>query len=437
VVTAAPGRLTATRPVTLPPGAPAVGIRANQRVVAMVATTLGLLAAGFVLQLVVYGHGGHSSISDLPRVFLHRGVGPGALPYVDKVLEYPVGAGMLMYLAALVAPTPFGVLTVTAIVAAALCVAITVVLERHDGARAWRWAVGMPVMLYAFQNWDVFAIAALLVGILAFEAHRDRLSGAALGLGAAIKLFPAVVLPPLVALRWARGDRRGALRLAGSSGAVLLVCNLPFLVANPSGWRWTLSFQGARQATWGSAEFYLLRVVGAPVHGATGSSVANLASFAVLAAGIGGLTVLAYRRPLTAAGVAGAAVAIFLLSNKVFSPTYDIWLLIFFVLLPVSRRLWLTFCAVDLAVFVTVYGHFHAGVTTETLRVVLPALVAVRTAVLVTLVVHAVRDRAPAALVAGEAQSVKNPPSGCSSSPVKYEDSSLARNATVLAISEG
>ena len=62
-------------------------------------------------------------------------------------------------------------------------------------------------------------------------------------------------------------------------------------------------------------------------------------SFLVLGLAIGGLTVLALRRPLTAAGAAGAAVAIFLLANKVFSPTYDLWLLAFFVLLPVSRRL--------------------------------------------------------------------------------------------------
>jgi len=419
---------------------PHVSPHFSRRALGMATTTGALLIAGFVIQAVVYSHGGHTAISDLPRVYLHRGMGPGVVPYVDRVLEYPVGAGLLMYVAALVAPSALGVFVVTGLGAAVLCVAITLVLERHDGARAWRWALGMPVMLYAFQNWDVYAVALLLVGLLLFERRRDTLSGLAFGLGAAVKLFPAVAVPPLVALRWQQGDRRGALRLAGMAGAVLLVLNVPFALANPAGWQWTFSFQGARQATWGSAEYYLLRIVGAPVHGTSGASLANTLSFLVLGLGIGGLTVLALRRPLTAAGAAGAAVAIFLLANKVFSPTYDLWLLAFFVLLPVSSRLWVTFCAVDLAVFVTVYGHFQWGVSSHVVYLVLPVLVATRTVVLVLFTKHALADRAPAPATTVEGasgQSVKNPPSGWISSPVKYDASSDARNATALAISEG
>ena len=140
----------------------------------MVVTTFALLLAAFGLQLLAYRNGGHSAISDLPRVFLHRGVGPGSLPYVQRPIEYPVLAGGLLYLASLVSPTPLGVLTVTAIGAGALCLMITVLLERRFGNRAWRWALALPVLLYAFQNWDVFAVAALVVGLLAFERGHDR-----------------------------------------------------------------------------------------------------------------------------------------------------------------------------------------------------------------------------------------------------------------------
>ena len=141
-------------------------------------------------------------------MYLHRGVGPGGLPYIDRVIEYPVASGFLMYLAAVIAPGPLGVLLVTALASAALCVAITVVLERRFGRRAWRWALAVPVLLYAFQNWDVFAIAAMLAGLFAFERGRDGAAGAAFGLGAAVKLFPAIVVPPLIAVRLAAGDRR-------------------------------------------------------------------------------------------------------------------------------------------------------------------------------------------------------------------------------------
>ena len=38
-----------------------------------------------------------------------------------------------------------------------------------------------------------------------FERGRDRTAGMAFGLGAAVKLFPLVVVPPLAARRWVDG----------------------------------------------------------------------------------------------------------------------------------------------------------------------------------------------------------------------------------------
>jgi hypothetical protein len=81
----------------------------------MVGATGFLLAAAVLLQLAFYGHGGHSALSDLPRVYLHRGVGPGGVPYIDRVIEYPVASGFLLYVAALIAPGSLGVLPVTAL----------------------------------------------------------------------------------------------------------------------------------------------------------------------------------------------------------------------------------------------------------------------------------------------------------------------------------
>jgi uncharacterized membrane protein len=360
----------------------------------MVLATVAVLAVALVVQLVFYRDGGHSALSDLPRVFLHRGVGPGSLPYVDRVIEYPVGSGFLLYLAALISPGPLGVLLVTALASAALCVAITVVFERRFGHRAWCWALGVPVLLYAFQNWDVFAIAAMLAGLFAFERGRDRAAGAAFGLGAAVKLFPAIVVPPLIAVRLATGDRRGAVRLAVSSAAVFVAVNLPVLAAHPSGWWWPFSFQARRNASWGSAWFYLFRLTGLPVHGGAGAQLANTVSLLALVGALSWLTFVTMRRRLPPFAAASAAVAIFVLCNKIYSPTYDLWLVVFFVLLPLSRRLWVTFCVVDLAVFVSVYGYFHGLDSAQFVRSVLPVLVAIRTVVLLIIVFESTR-RAP------------------------------------------
>jgi uncharacterized membrane protein len=324
-------------------------------------------------------------------VFLHRGVGPGALPYIDRVTEYPVGSGVLLYLASLIVPSALGVLTVTALTAGALCVAITVILERRVGARAWRWAVGSPLLLFAFQNWDVFAIAATLAALFAYEHRHHRLAGMLLAVGAAVKLFPAVLAPPLVALRWVQGDRRGARQLAVSSIGVFAALNLPFILADRAGWWWPFAFQSHRNATWGSLWFWGYRLTGLPVHGSAGARFANLVSLAALVIGLTWLTIRATRTQLDPIAVAAAATAIFVLSNKVYSPTYDVWLVVFFVLLPISRRLWIAFCAVDLAVALTVYGYFHGADSGAFVHEVLPWLVLSRTAILIWWVITVTR----------------------------------------------
>ena len=126
----------------------------------------------------------------------------------------------------------------------------------------------------------------------------------------------------------------------------------------------------------------------------------------VLVAGLGWLVRHVVRHPTDPFSAAAAAVAIFVLANKVYSPTYDVWLVVFFVMVPFSRRLWLTFCAVDLAIFVTVYGYFHQLHGAALVRTLLPALVAVRTVTLLVVIGQATRtarepNRHPAAGSAG------------------------------------
>ena len=357
-----------------------------------------LLALG--LQLLALRHGVHGSISDLPHVFLGRGIRPGTLPYVDRPIEYPVVAGFLLYAASLVWATPVGVLLVTAVAAAAVFLSVTVLLARRFGARAWRWAIATPILLYAFQNWDLFAIAALVVGLLAFERHRDGTAGVAFGVGTAIKLFPCIVVPPLVVYRWAHDDRRGARRLLVAGGATFALLNLPIAVLNPSGWWWPYAFQSRRDPTWGTAWFYMFRTVGLPIHGAAGAHLATVVSAAALLGGMAWLLAVTARGRLDLFGAAAAAVAIFVLCNKVYSPTYDVWLVAFFVMLPLSRRLWVSFCAVDAAVFVTVYGFFAGIDSMSFVRTVLPLLVLVRTGVLLTLIRRATVSPTPTAPVA-------------------------------------
>jgi len=376
---------------------PAPGPAHPARVGPLVAATLATLAVALVWQLVTMSHGGHSALSDLPRVLLHRGISASHPPYLDRMLEYPVGSGVLLYLASAVYPTPTGVLVTTALAASAAAAGVTVLLARRNGSRAWRWALASPLFLFAFQNWDTFAIAALVAGLVAFERRRSGTAGVLLGVGTVIKLFPGIVVPVLVASALVRRDVRSARRLLVGFLATLAVANLPVMLLDGRGWWWTMHFQGARAATWGTVWMYGYRVLGLPTHGPQAAHLANTVSMVALAVGMLALVAFTVRRRVEPIAASAAAVALLLLTNKVYSPTYDLWLVVFFVLLAIPRRVWLAFCAVDLAIYVVVFGYFHhltphAGVAT-----LLPIFVFARAAVLITVVVLALRQRAAAA----------------------------------------
>ena len=215
--------------------------------------------------------------------------------------------------------------------------------------------------------------------------------GIALGIGAGIKLFPLVVVPVLAAIRWREGRRDDARRLLVGATVTLLAVNLPFAVLAPHRWWWTYQFQSHRQATWGSAWSYIFRALQFPVHGVAGAQLANIVALCALLGGLAWLIWRVLRNEIDQFAAAAAAVAIFILSNKVYSPTYDVWLVAFFVMVPFSRRMWLTFCAVDLAVFITVYGYFHHLHSATVVQTLLPVFVAIRTATLVAMIARSTR----------------------------------------------
>jgi hypothetical protein len=131
------------------------------------------------------------------------------------------------------------------------------------------------------------------------------------------------------------------------------------------------------------------------VEGTSGAQIANVVSAVALVGGLTWLVVRTVRVDLDPLAAAGAAVAIGILANKVYSPTYDVWLVAFFVMLPLGRRLWLSFCAVDLAVFAVVYGYFDGPLHLDVVRTLLPVLVVLRTAVLLTFVRRAAVPTTP------------------------------------------
>ena len=351
----------------------------------------GLLAAALVLQAIVYAVFGRAhALSDVPHLYDLRGIRPSALPYLDRVVEYPVLIGFTMYAMSFVGGGAFGFLLIGAAISGVLAVMVAVTLERRSSPHLWRWVAGVPVLLYVFHNWDLLAIAPAVVGLVFYERDRETTAGALLGLGAAAKVFPAAFVVPLAAVRVAQGQPRDAVRLVGSAAVVVALVNVPVLLAAPKNWWWTLTFQGSRPATWGSVWYYVVRLPG--LHALAAPAAANLLSVGALGLGIAWLTYTAVRRHLGAFEIGAAATAIFLLSNKVHSPVYDLWLVPFFAALPIAQRWWAAFCAADLGVYFLVFGNTRLGLPTDMVRVFLCCFVLVRAVTIAAMIFSAVRD---------------------------------------------
>jgi uncharacterized membrane protein len=270
-----------------------------------------------------------------------EGLAAGQRPYLDHPVEYPVLIGGLMELAAK-AVLPFApddraarFFEVTALLMTACAVVTVVATARTHRRRPWDaalFALAPGLLLSAFNNWDLAAAALVALGLLAWSRRHPAWAGVALGLGAATKLYPALLLVPLVLLALRAGRLKEA---AGAVGTALLawaVVDVPIAHLAPTGWERFYVFSQQRGADWGSL-WYLLQVVRGPLDTglAEGADPVRLnraaeVVFLVLLLGITALVVRAPRRPRVPQVMLLVLVA-FMISNKVFSPQYVIWVL--------------------------------------------------------------------------------------------------------------
>ncbi len=89
------------------------------------------------------------------------------------------------------------------------------------------------LIVHAFTNWDLLAIGITAGAMLAWARKKPVLAGALIGLGAAAKLYPMLLLGPLLILCLRAGKMAAWTRAAVAAAVVWLVINLPVMLAYP------------------------------------------------------------------------------------------------------------------------------------------------------------------------------------------------------------
>jgi hypothetical protein len=272
----------------------------------------------------------------------------GEIPYRDFYMEYPPGALPAFVVPEVVADDyrlSFGLLMALCGVVA---VALAAVVLAHVGASPRRLVLALaflaavpaalgPVFLQRFDLWPAALAAA---AVAALVTGRGDTGFALLGIGAAAKVFPVVLLPLALLRAGPRHASRG-LAVFGASGVAV---SAAFVLLGPGGlWHstWLQARRGLQVESLGASLLLALGQLGAYepsiVAGKPGSrdlagpaaDIVGTASTLLQLLAIAAVVVLARRAPfaderflLACAAVVAGVVAF----GKVLSPQFLVWL---------------------------------------------------------------------------------------------------------------
>jgi uncharacterized membrane protein len=342
--------------------------------------------------------------SDAVPFWTARGVAAGEMPYLQARMEYPVLTGALIWAEGVVTRMLFGAqanamhfLGVVTLVNALLAALVLWLLWREgmEVRRLWAWALAPPLVLYVGHNWDLLAVTFAVAAMLIARRADPVRSAALAGLGMAAKLYPVLLLP-LLGLGALFGRKLVlAIAIGAAAVAAWAVVNLPVALAAFANWSEFYRFSGERSGTAAS----VWEILGQSGVWPTTTADRNIYSALAFLAGAAAIVAFGWRRHGERLWVLFTPLlAWFLLTNKVYSPQFDLWLYPMLLMTAPRLRPVALFVAGDIAAYFAEFWWFASndgvwpyGVTSGWIA----AAAALRAVAIVWLIVECVRLEAP------------------------------------------
>jgi hypothetical protein len=205
--------------------------------------------------------------TDVVSVFWRDGIGTGPhlIPYYQFTFEYPVLVGILVYLASsirlyvpdLSVALNYYVLAMDAVLYVFTIGTVVVVYKIVDlvgleKSRIWKAFLIVPsFLMFTVYNWDIIAIFFATLSIYFYLRGDKARSWLSLGLGISVKLYPCMLIPVYML---EESSWKGRLKALLAPLSVFVALNLPFILANFSGWFETWKFH----AGWGIEDSWLV-----------------------------------------------------------------------------------------------------------------------------------------------------------------------------------
>ena len=278
----------------------------------------------------------HACYSDIPALFGERGLDKGVWAYssgADSV-EYPVIQGAIMWITAKVIPNGINnYFYINALLLALLFIFISFITFRIKPEFGYLLPLAPAAVASLFINWDLWAIAMMMLAIYWFDRKAEVASAVALGSAISTKFLPIFLLIPIAIIFFRQEKISKFFKYAAVAVATFALINLPVALTTPEGWWRFYDLNLNRGSDWGSL-WYSLSNLGLNL------THQNYLSILLLMIGLSALTIflLQLRTPPTLAHTAIFVMIIVMAVSKVYSPQYVLWLTPLAVIALIDRR---------------------------------------------------------------------------------------------------
>jgi len=265
----------------------------------------------------------HACYSDLPALYGSRGLDKNAWPFTsdDNSVEYPVVTAMVMYVTSFVANSPASYFNVNIFFLILLFVATVLLVRKIRPEFAYLVPVAPAMIASLYINWDLWAIATMMLAIYWFDRKQYLHSSLIMGVSISTKFLPIFLLIPIAFILWRDAKVRELVKYVAVVAGTWVAINVPFALTTPTGWWRFYKLNLERGADWGSFWLALQQL---------GFSLTNLNYLSILLLLIALTTVALLLFELkytpTLAAVAFIVLASVMLASKVYSPQYVLWL---------------------------------------------------------------------------------------------------------------
>ena len=296
----------------------------------------------------------HVCDSQIVPIWTGAQLDSGAMPYRDTTLDLPIVTGGFVTLTAEFTrglhalqsnwsnTVLFVVLTSLLLAICGLVVAAcTALTARHRPYDAAIFALSPLLFLHAFTAWDLLAMAFASGALLAWARRRPVLAGTLIGLGAAAKLYPILLLVAIWTLAFRTRKFAEAAWATATTVVIWFAVNLPLAFAYHSSWwdyyRTSIHAPAERSTLWAIAKTMTAGSL-ADKDATSWTPPAAAVALAVVAAMllVAFVGLRAPTRPRLAQ-LAFLCVLGYLLTSKQWSPSESLWLL---PLLALARPRW-------------------------------------------------------------------------------------------------